>query len=127
MELGGHKVRKAGLALLAETYSADPATRTALEEARARAERRDWWRAHDVPEWQWPALDLETEAAAIRTIELDRIPALLQTEAYARAGGQDPAVVLERQRRAFDRDVRVQAVHGEGAMHRQVGGTEVII
>lgn len=125
MELGVHKVRKAELALLLETYGADPATRTALEQARARAERRDWWPAFGVPEWQWPALDLETEAAAIRTVEPDRIPVLLQTEAYARACGPDAEVVLERQRRAFDRDVRVQAILGEGALHRLVGGPAV--
>ena len=125
MELGVHKVRKAELAMLLETYGADPATRAELEEARARAERRDWWPAHGVPEWQWPGLDLETEAAAIRTFEPDRIPALVQTEAYARACGPDAEVVLERQRRAAERDVRVQAILGEGALHRLVGGPAV--
>jgi len=122
MELGVHKVRKAELALLLESYGADPTTRAALEDARARAERRDWWPSHGVPEWQWPCLDLETEAAAIRIVELDRIPVLLQTEVYAHACGQPVEVAGERQRRIFEREPRLQAILGEGALRRLVGG-----
>ena len=50
MELGVHRVRKAELALLLESYGADPPAREELELARSRAERRDWWPAFDVPD-----------------------------------------------------------------------------
>lgn len=90
---------------------------------------RGWWqdfglRADDYVGW-------ETGAAHIREVATARIPALLQTEDYARALLADDentesalTVVKTRQHRLAD--MRLSVVLTESALHNDVGGSAVM-
>ena len=83
---------------------------------------------------------LETAAARIWTYEAQRIPALLQTPAYARAlADADPAlkdetardraveaVVARQQAILVEHQPEVHLVVGQAALHQQVGSPEVM-
>lgn len=65
-------------------YGADTAERVTLVELAKQARQRGWWTAYaDV--FQSSYVALEDEAAAIRSWQVQVVPGLLQTEAYARA------------------------------------------
>jgi transcriptional regulator with XRE-family HTH domain len=100
-----------------------------------------WWQEYcDVlPNWVEPYFALEAAASFIRTWELQFVPGLLQTEAYARAIirlGDAPADE-DVQRRAEarlarqgilgrDTPFRLWAVIDEGAVRRPIGGKAVM-
>lgn len=102
--------------------------------------RRSWWQAYGLPEGLTTYVGLEDAAVAISEYESGTVPSLLQTEAYARAVIEgslpdlEPEVVevrvkarLTRQSRVMgEQPVELWAVLDEGALHRTVGGTEVM-
>ena len=112
---------------------------TALADPRG---ARGWYRAYaDVLPGAWQDyLILETAASRILAYEAQRIPALLQTPAYARALAEaDPALAddeardraveaaLARQKAILgERKPDIHLVIGEAALHQQVGGAAVM-
>jgi len=106
------------------------------------ANESSWWHAYgDVtPNWFQRYLGLETTASLIRTYEVQFVPGLLQTEAYARAVvrlGHSNAPEDEVSRRVRLRLARQQmltspdppklwAVVDEAALRRPIGGRQVM-
>lgn len=87
------------------------------------------------PEWFRPWVDVEQEAIALRTYELNFIPGLLQTEQYARAllrtgGGDTETNVAARMKRqqilAKDDPPTFVALIDEAALRRTIGGQDVM-
>jgi hypothetical protein len=66
-------------------YHVDKETAVALEEMRREGKQRGWWSTYRLPAWLGDLVGLEADAVTERVIELELIPALLQTEDYARA------------------------------------------
>ena len=136
LERGRYGVRKTELAALLDAYRASDEVRDVLEELRREGGQRGWWATYRLPEWAQPFVGLEFAASAVRTFELELVPGLLQTEAYARAvhrSGRhltDPEDIdkrvsarLTRQRRLTEPPViELWAVTSEAAIRRQVGG-----
>jgi hypothetical protein len=101
-----------------------------------------WWHQYSdlLPGWYQSHLGLEDAAALIRTYEVQFVPGLLQTEAYARAVimlGHGQADVSELDRRVALRMARKQvldrpdgprlwAVLDEAVLHRPIGNTDVL-
>jgi transcriptional regulator with XRE-family HTH domain len=101
-----------------------------------------WHRAYaDVLPGAWhDYLVLEASASRVMAYEAQRVPALLQTPAYARAladadpgladdGARERAVeaVLARQKAILgERKPDIHLIVGEAALHQQVGGTTVM-
>jgi transcriptional regulator with XRE-family HTH domain len=103
--------------------------------------QKGWWHAYgsDVQPQLATYLSMETAASRIRFYCVCRIPALLQTENYARAvisagrvGSSYPVptewpvdLLMERQRLAMASPPHVWVIMDEAALRRQVGGREV--
>lgn len=124
--------------LLKHHYGADEVTINALEELREEASKKGWWSTYGLPEWLAGYVGLEHDASSVRTIELELIPGLLQTEEYARAlyvlGGrlsakqveQRTAARIQRQERLLHPDrIQLTAVISEGALLRCARQTSV--
>ncbi|MBB5072155.1 transcriptional regulator with XRE-family HTH domain [Saccharopolyspora gloriosae] len=105
--------------------------RTLAKEAR----RRD--QPARVPDWAATYVALEGAATEVKIYDPEVIPAMLQTESYARALLSNPLdettdpepAVAERGSRAnrfTDDGPKLWVVLGEAAMHRQVGGRDVL-
>jgi transcriptional regulator with XRE-family HTH domain len=77
-------IRRAELIVLAQLYGADQVTIDQLDELRLMAGERGWWSTYGLPAWLASYVGLENDATAVRSMELELIPGLLQTEAYAR-------------------------------------------
>jgi transcriptional regulator with XRE-family HTH domain len=105
--------------------------------------KKGWWQGYgdSVEPHLATYLGMESEASEIRQYSVARIPILLQTEDYARAvvaagragtgtypGPADRVVemMLERQRLAEATPPQMWAVMDEAALHRKVGGREVM-
>jgi hypothetical protein len=120
----------------------DPEERTAVLARAREAAAPSWWRSYaDVmPNWFQRYLGLEATATLIRTYEVQFVPGLLQTEAYARAvvplgpgNARDDDIArrvrlrLERQQILTRPDPpKLWAVVDEAALRRPVGGPEVM-
>ncbi|MFB4296328.1 helix-turn-helix domain-containing protein [Actinomadura sp. NTSP31] len=143
MELGRVGFKERDVADLLTLYGVDdPARREALLELAEQANRPGWWQRYAdlVPGWFEPYLGLEQGAVLVRTFEVQNIPDLLQTEDYARAllAARHPEAGREeierrvelrmRRREVLHRPepVRLWAVLDEAALHRAVGGPEVL-
>jgi transcriptional regulator with XRE-family HTH domain len=103
--------------------------------------QKGWWHAYGpgVQPQLATYLSMESAASEIRLYSVTRIPALLQTEDYARAvisagrlGSTLPVptdwpveLLMERQRLAMASPPTVWVVMDEAALRRQVGGREV--
>jgi transcriptional regulator with XRE-family HTH domain len=127
---------------LLEIYDADPDRRAALIQLAREAREKGWWQGYgDVEPHLATYLGMESEASQIRQYAVARIPILLQTEDYARAivtagragAGRYPGpaerivqMLMERQRLAAASPPGMWAVMDEAALHRQVGGREVM-
>jgi transcriptional regulator with XRE-family HTH domain len=101
-----------------------------------------WWHSYGdvLSSWFQNYLDLEQAAALIRTYEIQFVPGLLQTDAYARAVimlGHGSATAAEIDRRAELRMARKQmlenddqprlwAVLDEAVLRRPIGGRAVL-
>lgn len=84
IESGRNVLSKAELIVLLRDHYGAGAVLPALEELRAEASKRGWWSTYGLPEWLAGYVGLEYDASSVRTLELELIPGLLQTEAYAR-------------------------------------------
>jgi transcriptional regulator with XRE-family HTH domain len=105
------------------------------------ARQKGWWHAYGpgVQPQLATYLSMETAASELRMYCVTRIPALLQTESYARTvitagrlGSSFPVptewpveLLMERQRLAMADPPRVWVILDEAAVRRQVGGLEV--
>lgn len=141
IETGDVAVKLAELRVLLDLYEVSSAQRADLEElatqARTRRKRTEYGRA--LPDWFRKYVNLEEVATEIRSYHTELVPGLCQTEEYALAvTTASPLAPREdinrlvaaraaRQRRMFGDDpAHVWAVLSEGALHRRVGGHDVM-
>ncbi|RJQ78768.1 XRE family transcriptional regulator [Pseudonocardiaceae bacterium YIM PH 21723] len=141
IEQGRYGVKKQELQALLSYYEVEPEVCAVLEDLRREGAKRGWWSVYGLPDWFKPYVGLESDAASVRSFELELIPGLLQTEAYARqvhvavtrmVAPQDVerqvTARMERQRRLTGPEpLELWAVISEAAVRRQVGGPEVMI
>lgn len=125
---------------LCQIYEVDPETTAELMELARQAREPGWWMAYDDRTLFSPFVGMEQEATAITCFGMYFLPALLQTEDYAREiiKGIVPKIgpdilrqrVEARMRRQelFDRakPLRYRALLDEAVLHRQVGGPAVM-
>jgi transcriptional regulator with XRE-family HTH domain len=126
---------------LCEIYGVDKHTTDAIAELARQSRRRGWWHIYsdDVLGRVVDLLELEADARTVRNFEIDLVPGLLQTEAYAAAvirNGfpgidtetlqQKVSVRMHRQQQVRDREVKLWAIVGEAALRQPVGGATVI-
>lgn len=130
-ELGRNSPHKPELMVLVQLYGADQEHATALEELRQEASQKGWWSQARLPEWLAGYVGLEADATSLRSVELELIPGLLQTEQYARElqlrrSNTADAVVertvatrMRRQARLGEPNpLQLAAVMSEAALHR---------
>ena len=143
MELGRVSFKERDVVDLLKLYGMDdPVEQERLLVLTKEANTPGWWNSYnDVLEsWFQNYLDLEQAAELIRTYEVQFIPGLLQTDAYARAvitlGGslmeeqeidRRAALRMARQQ-VFDRPnpPRLWAVVDEAVLRRPIGGPAVL-
>ena len=143
MELGRVGFKERDIADLLTLYGVAVADeRAALLTLASEANKPGWWQPYGdlIPNWLQYYLDLEAAAAVIRMYEIQFIPGLLQTEAYARAVillGYGGAGTGEIDRRVGLRMARKQvltradppqlwAVIDEAVLRRPIGGLAVM-
>jgi len=145
MELGRVGFKDRDVADLLTLYGvADADERAALLTLAREANKPGWWHPYGdlIPNWLQYYLDLEAAAALIRTYEIQFVPGLLQTDAYARAVillGYGGAGTEEIDRRVSSclRAIRKQlltrpdppqlwTVMDEAVLRRPIGGLEVM-
>ncbi|MBT2411247.1 helix-turn-helix domain-containing protein [Streptomyces sp. ISL-12] len=124
-------------------YGTDPYEASTLIKLLRRAGEPGWWQRYDkrlMPQWFDRLVGLQEAAATIRTFEIQYVPGLLQTAAYARAvveRGLPHAPETEVQRRVelrmrrarlLTRDdaPQVWAIIDESVLLRVLGGAEVM-
>ncbi|MFI2650123.1 helix-turn-helix domain-containing protein [Micromonospora fulviviridis] len=143
MELGRVGFKERDVADLLTLYGVTaPDERAALLKLARDANSPGWWHRYGgvLPGWFQSYLGLEAAAALIRTYEVQFVPGLLQTPAYARAvillghRGAPPAEVDRRVNLRMERQELLRrsdppqlwAVLDEAALRRPVGGPEVM-
>jgi hypothetical protein len=143
MELGRVSFKERDIADLLTLYGVDDQDeRDRLLALTRSANTPGWWHRYGdlLPNWFQSYLGLEASATMIRTYEVQFVPGLLQTAAYARAvvllGHRGaPAADIDRRvnlrmarQEILDRPERPQlwAVMDEAVLRRPVGGTEVM-
>lgn len=84
LENGRNVPSKPDLTVMIGLYHAPPEVHTDLEELRQAATMRGWWSSYRLPGWLHNFVGMEADASMVRNFELELIPGLLQTEAYAR-------------------------------------------
>jgi transcriptional regulator with XRE-family HTH domain len=143
MELGRVAFKERDVTDLLKLYGVeDEEEHRRLLELTREANTPGWWQAYGdvLTTWFQNYLDLEQAAELIRTYEVQFVPGLLQTDAYARAVimlGHGTASPLEIDRRAKLRMARKQllereeppklwAVIDEAVLHRRIGGPRVL-
>jgi transcriptional regulator with XRE-family HTH domain len=130
------------LVMLGKYGITDPQRRETMLDLQRQGKERGWWaRYGQLPGPYSMYIGLESAATAIRNFELAVVPGLLQTEEYTRAlfnqqrlndSADELAkrvqVRLARQEAAFNEDPPLQlwTIIDEGALHRQVGSTEIM-
>jgi transcriptional regulator with XRE-family HTH domain len=143
MELGRVAFKERDVTDLLRLYGVDDdEEHERLLELTREANSPGWWHAYGdvLTSWFQNYLDLEQSAELIRTYEVQFVPGLLQTDAYARAVimlGHGTAAADEIDRRAKLRMARKQlldrpepprlwAVIDEAVLRRQIGGRSVL-
>jgi hypothetical protein len=143
MELGRVSFKERDVTDLLKLYGVDdPAEHRRVLAMMREANAPSWWQAYgDVLDtWFQNYLDLEQAAELIRTYEIQFVPGLLQTDAYARAVirlGHEDGGPEEITRRAQLRMARKQvlqrpdaprlwAVLDEAVLRRPIGGRAVL-
>lgn len=143
LELGRVSFKDRDIADLLELYGVEDAgERDALVALAREANNPGWWHSFDdvLPNWFQTYVGLEEAASLIRCYEIQFLPGLLQTEAYARAvvsAGAPEAPTAEVDRRVHLRVTRQKilsrpsppdlwAVVDEAALHRPIGGSKVM-
>jgi transcriptional regulator with XRE-family HTH domain len=130
------------LAALLTLYGVDDVERATLTSVLKDAGQRGWLQAYqsELPEEYSTYIEFEDEARAVWNYESLFVPGLLQTEAYARAvirGGMptldrdqvEHRVSVRMQRQAVltrDHPLHLWAICDEAALHRVVGGSQVM-
>lgn len=100
------RVRDADLQVLLDVYGVtDPEQREAYRKLAREAANSGWWYGYRDILGAGTYIDLETEASRIRTYQVQHVPGLLQTEAYARAMIRGGGVTSEEE---IDRRVEVR-------------------
>jgi transcriptional regulator with XRE-family HTH domain len=142
MELGRVGFKARDIADLLSLYGVvDDAERSALLSLAGEANMPGWWHSYGdlLPVWLQHYLDLEAAATLIRTYEVQFVPGLLQTDAYARAvielGYVDEAEIDRRvglriaRKRLLDRPdpPLLWAVLDEAVLRRPIGGRDVML
>jgi hypothetical protein len=142
MELGRVSFKERDIANLLTLYGVvDDAERAALLTLAIDANMPGWWHSYSdlLPTWMQQYLDLEAGATLIRTYEVQFVPGLLQTEAYAHAvielGYIDEAEIDRRvglrmaRKRLLDRPdpPLLWAVVDEAVLRRPIGGRNVML
>ncbi|MCH0566541.1 helix-turn-helix transcriptional regulator [Streptomyces sp. MUM 2J] len=128
---------------LLDLYRTDAYEASVLLKLLQRAGEPGWWQRYDkrlMPEWFDRLVGLQEAAATIRTFEIQYVPGLLQTPAYARAvveRGLPNAPSGEVQRRVELRTRRAELLHradaprlwaivDESVLLRVLGGKDVM-
>lgn len=138
IENGRYSVKRPDLESMLRLYGAEDRLDELDAIRRAGAQPR-WWARYDLPTWLDDLIGFEQSAKRVRVVELELIPALLQTPEYARAmhllgpfslapGELDRKVELriERQGRLTGPDrLELSAVISEGALLRAAADTSV--
>lgn len=137
VERGELTVSAAEIEVLISMFSVDaPEESERLRALAKEARRRD--RPSRVPDWAATYIALEGAAAEIKHYDPEVVPAVLQTEHYARAALSNPLddtqdvepAVAERVQRADrvlgDNGPNLWCVIGEAALYREVGGKGVL-
>ncbi|WP_431977043.1 helix-turn-helix domain-containing protein [Micromonospora haikouensis] len=135
--------RRTLLTLLDKYGVSDPERRAALVELSKQATQLGWLQEYEseLPEEYTTYISFESEARSVRNYESLFVPGLLQTEGYTRAvvtAGLPNAsddeiqkrVETRTQRQAFitrDDPLKLFAIVDEAVLHREVGGTEVMV
>jgi transcriptional regulator with XRE-family HTH domain len=123
---------------LCEIYGADQTERDHLAELARESKQRSWWQQYDLPYGTY--IGLEAAASSIHDYECSIVPALLQTETYARAVTDGvlydaaPDVAAQRVEARLTRQhvltqepqPQLWVVLDEAALHRVVGGPAVM-
>jgi transcriptional regulator with XRE-family HTH domain len=143
MELGRVSFKERDVVDLLKLYGVeDDGERERLLTLAREANTPGWWHSYGdvLSSWFQNYLDLEQSAELIRTYEIQFVPGLLQTDAYARAVitlGHGTATPAEIDRRADLRmarkkmlerkeSPRLWAVLDEAVLRRPIGGREVL-
>ena len=143
IELGRVSFKQRDVADLLTLYGVvEESERAALLSLASEANKPGWWQPYGdlLPTWLQTYLDLEAAATLIRTYEVQFVPGLLQTDAYARAVirlGTEATDQEEIDRRVQVRMARKRllgrpdapqlwAVIDEAVLRRPVGGTSVM-
>ncbi|MGH3589426.1 MAG: helix-turn-helix domain-containing protein [Pseudonocardiaceae bacterium] len=85
IELGRNVVSYSELIVLVRNhYNGTEDQLATLEEIREEASKRGWWSTYGLPDWLAGYVGLEHDAISMRTLELENVPGLLQTEGYMR-------------------------------------------
>jgi hypothetical protein len=127
-ETGRNIPRKPELAVLVQLYNASAEVGAVLEEIRRGGAKPGWWSTYRLPKWLQSYVGAETDAHTVRNFELELIPGLLQTEAYARAvheqaGATDidrkiTARAKRQERLTSDDPLTLHAIISEAALRR---------
>jgi transcriptional regulator with XRE-family HTH domain len=143
LESGHRGVFRPALENMLDKYGLiDPAARENLFKLARVASQRGWWQDYDgmlSPETM-DLISLEAESTLIEFLELVIIPGLLQTEAYTRAILElgpfaadlrrlEKMIKIRTKRQeiiAKSDPPKVWAILDEAALHRQVGGADVM-
>ena len=141
METARVPARAIDVQALCHLYGAGDEQMTVLVALARESKTEGWWQRFDgvLPDWFGTYVGLEAEAATIRTYEIELIPGLLQTAAYARALFEsaevrapdevEQAVSIRRSRQEVlrgDNPPQYWAVFSEAALHRLIGGPAIM-
>lgn len=143
MELGRVSFKQRDVEDLLKLYEVDdPAERDRLTALAREANTPGWWHPYSdvLTTWFQNYLDLEQSAELIRTYEVQFVPGLLQTDAYARAvialdtQAEEPDVNRRAELRMARQQVlarpggpRLWAVLDEAVLRRPIGGHAVLV
>ena len=140
IETAARGVSVADVRFLCDLYGVTGEDRDRLLTMTRDSRRRSWWQQYGLPESLATYIGLEDAAVSIHQYETSLVPPLLQTEQYARAliAGAAPdlsaeqveALVQARLTRqgllTAEQPPELWTVVDEAALHRLVGGTEVM-
>ncbi|MFL6129530.1 MAG: helix-turn-helix domain-containing protein [Mycobacteriales bacterium] len=139
IETGARGVSVADVRFLCDLYRVSAEERDRLLNLTRESKRRSWWQRYGLPESVTTYIGLEDAAVSIHQYETSIVPALLQTEEYAHAlvsgagfyapPEQEQLVRARLTRQEIltgDPAPQLWAVIDEAALHRLVGGTDVM-
>ncbi|MFC7342877.1 helix-turn-helix domain-containing protein [Saccharopolyspora griseoalba] len=140
IELAQNSIQAGDVKLLSDLYGVDPErTEVLLDLARGQNQRARWSGYRSTfPDWFRMFVDLERDAAAIRSVEVEIIPGLLQTEDYIRAIHEeepsgtdeldDPVHARQERQSVLGRTdpPDVSFILSESCLRRIVGSSEVM-